>query len=262
MVQMAERRWGRPQSYRSDAHLGRVALALAEQSIAPWVEPTVTHPNLPLVEGAMARWPAAWEGFQQFVTIFWPLHQPGMNGRGCTSGHAILRSQRIVYVTVYDVEGCREGLLHEWGHLRLEALGVDLEVHDGWLLENDDVGFISPVRKDKLRPMSAVLHGFYAWVLMSAGDVVAAQQGESENVVDFFRTNVAKMEEGILTLNHHARWTEVGAPFGCELISWAEELVEQMWGFIPEPRDEVRSRHRAWLETQAISGSPLYGTAD
>lgn len=262
IVQMAEERWGRPEPYLGAARLGRVAVALAEQSIAPWVEPTISHPNLPAIAKAMSRWPAAWEGFQRFVTVFWPLDQPGLNARGCTSGHAVLRSQRVVYVTVYDVEGCREGLLHEWAHLRLEAMGVDLEFHDGRLLRNDNAGLISPIRKDKLRPMSAVLHGFYAWVLMSAGDVIAAQQEGPENVVDFFRTNVAKLEEGILTLNRHARWTEVGAPFGFELIAWAEELVEQMWSFIPEPRDAVRSRHRVWVETQEVSGSPLYGTAD
>ena len=255
LIEMAERRWG-------GTHTTRTAIEPVPFSTHPDYEAAISHEHLDAIELTLGTWPEASEGFHRFVDVFWPLERvvpmrPAP--KGCMSGHIVLPSgRRGVYVTVFDIDGAREGLLHEWGHLRLEAAGIDLATHDGRLLDHaDDELFISPIRKDTMRPMSAVLHGFYAWVLLSQGDLMAASD-RAVDVVSLVEMNVPKIEEGILLLDA-IRTTADGAQFITALLGWAEVVVSQMWDLVGrDRRDALYASHRAWEQTQAISGSPLH----
>jgi hypothetical protein len=207
-------------------------------------------------------WPEARDGFGRFVSVFWPLwdHAAG-EGRGCTSGHEIDDGSRCVYVTINDPYGAFEGLLHEWAHVRLWTLGVELETHDGLLLDHaDDEMFVSPIRRDCMRPMSACLHGLLAWVMYTQGDLkLAAADGHADEVRGVVRWNLPKLEEGIITFRTQARWTDWGGGFGEALIGWAEQVVEDGWAFVGrENRDAALAAHRSWVRGTGVPRSPLH----
>lgn len=255
LIEMAESRWG-------GTHTAQTAIEPIPFPTHPDYEAAIEHEHLTEIELTLRSWPAADHGFHRFVDVFWPIERVAPirpAPKGCLSGHTVLPSgRRGVYVSVFDIDGAREGLLHEWGHLRLEAAGIDLETHDGVLLDHaDDELFISPIRKDIMRPMSAVLHGFYAWVLLSQGDLMAASD-RAADVMPLVEMNVPKIEEGLLLIDD-IRTTDAGAQFVAALRRWAEVVVSHMWDLVGrEKRDALYASHREWERTQAISGSPLH----
>lgn len=276
LLSMAEARWGIPTFPPPDHYFGRVALGTIPIELSSSLSnESLTHPDLPTICNAMQIWPDGWRGFQELVTHFWPLAMNGVpeGSKGCSSGHNVLPTYtltredgsyethgwRAVYVTLFSVIGAREGLYHEYAHLRLEAMGVDLETHSGLLLENNNNPIhVSPVRKDIRRPMSAVLHGHYAWLTMSHADVLACEAGDSE-VLDLIKQNVCKLEEGFLTITQRSLWTSEGSAFCDSLLSWTEAIVARMWNLIPlDEHGDVREAHEKWVKSCEVSQSPLY----
>lgn len=122
------------------------------------------------VDHHLKAWPAGYHSLGMFLDEFYPKYWPeegrpniprmpaGM--RGSSSGHeqrldqfGILSRVNIVYVTVNDPWGCSQGIYHEVAHLRLKALGMGIDEHDGRLISNPITdGFQSPVRKSDDTP--------------------------------------------------------------------------------------------------------------
>lgn len=260
-LEAAAARWGDPPESQGPPFLG--SCSLAEKPTATGADYSVPDLNDARIQAAgelFRTWPGALESFGDFVNVFWPLdaaRDPA--ARGSTSGHEVVDGARCCYVTIYDPFGCYEGLLHEWAHLRLLALGIGLEEHDGTYLDHElDERFVSPIRKDKLRPMSAVVHGILAWAFLTAGDLRLAAD-HADDVRGVVKWNTPKLEEGILVLTENARWTDAGSAFGDELIAWLDELVDGAWQFLGlSERDSALSSHREWVESTQVPKSPLH----
>lgn len=192
-------------------------------------------PDLPSVDPAdpavaellanLARWPDGDAAVRSITDRFWPIDKPELRGAmGCCCGSdppTLTAPYTAIHSTIFDTVGGAEGMVHETGHQRLRALGIELEVHNGMLLANQPAEvYASPVRKDKLRPMSAVLHAQYSYVWVTALDVAL---GDVAHVA----INLPRIIEGHHTLMAHARWTADGIRFWAGLGAWTEEVINE-----------------------------------
>ena len=179
-------------------------------------------PRIRRAYARLIRWPLGIE-VVKLADTFMPVELRAEGTQGCSSGHVHPGEAdgRIgVFVTVDDPIGCADGLLHECAHQRLHCLGVDLEQHDGLLLQNDfQRRFFSPIRRDVLRPMSALLHGIYAWTFMLENELA---QGDA---LGYLAVNVPKVRAGLATIERHAEWTEEGERWAADFFIWARDCV-------------------------------------
>lgn len=67
-----------------------------------------------------------------------------------------------------SVIGAADGIIHESWHQRLYQMGIEMEEHNQQLIGNhpDDL-YNSPIRFDKLRPMSACVQAIYSYIAVS-----------------------------------------------------------------------------------------------
>jgi HEXXH motif-containing protein len=164
-------------------------------------------------------WPAALDEADEIVEGIYPAIFPGLMARGHFSGIA---EPGWIYVSVNDPVGCAEGILHEMGHLKLISLGIGFE--RAWaVIANDPADlYESPIRKDKRRPMTAVLHGLYSYLYVTEFD----QRGVALGLVDTetWHLNQARIIEGTATLEAHVRTTPAGRAFIESVIAWGHRL--------------------------------------
>jgi hypothetical protein len=185
-------------------------------------------PRLFEVEAALKLWPNGYESTCRFLDHFTPFvaDPPESQGRGSTSGHfQVEKGSRCgVFVTIDDAVGCAEGILHENAHQRLHVMGMDLERHDGTLITNDDQWrYFSPIRREVLRPMSALIHGVYAWIWLSEIDIRAELAGMEGAA--YMKNNVPKVKRGLDEIERHVTVTPEGRLFVDALLSWGRDLV-------------------------------------
>ena len=190
---------------------------------------TVTRAELDEIDRHLAAWPDGYANMGLFLDEFWPKRSPRGFGTGSCSSHRPLNaSTRItnVYVTVDNPQGCAEGIYHEVGHLRLEALGLNINDHDGRLITNViDALYDSPIRRDKQRPMCAVMHGLYAWMMLSENDLWCAAGLSPELSRQYLSVNVPKIAKGIAEVERYAQPTRIGEPFLAGMMAWAKDIV-------------------------------------
>lgn len=198
----------------------------------------VTTTELAAIDQYLAAWPAGYVALAKFLDQFWPKRFLGGWGRGSCSGHhAIDETTRVtnVFVTVSDPQGCAEGIYHEVGHFRLETLGMNIDDHDGRLITNPITdGYTSPVRRFAedgktpiTRPMCAVIHGLYAWLMLSENDLWCAEQISASAASVYLRQNLPKISDGIAEIERYAQPTPRGEPFLSGMLAWARDIVDR-----------------------------------
>ncbi|MDX1493428.1 MAG: HEXXH motif-containing putative peptide modification protein [Longimicrobiales bacterium] len=222
----AQRRWGE-----------RILAGAMVVERLPWemdryeaVDPDEAAPLLDLVR----LWPLGWSALSGCVDAFYPIRTAGssMSGGGCSCGHSLPGERLAIYATVDNAFGGAEGFCHEAGHARLYALGIDMEAHDGKLLANDpEERYESPIRKDKLRPMSAVLQGQYAYIFVTAFDVALHPQNFPSSPVGaaeverYVGHNLPRIKEGRATIERHVKTTAEGEKFIRGIQDWTDEVI-------------------------------------
>jgi HEXXH motif-containing protein len=153
--------------------------------------------------------------------------KPEYPGWGCVSGHDWESHPWTVYVQSYTPDAMAEGWVHEYLHNALHAMGVHLETWDDRLLLNaQDEEYESPVRKDKLRPMGAVLQGLYSYVGVTDWQIRVLESG-NKMALTSLRTNLPRLDEGLNTVGHNAVWTDDGRAFWNGLTDWITETAEK-----------------------------------
>ena len=89
----------------------------------------------------------------------------GILGTACGSSSETLT---VVQSVADSRVGFAEGIVHELGHQKLRTLGVAFESAARLLGPDNSPRFPSPIRMDKLRPLSAVLHAQYSYTYVLA----------------------------------------------------------------------------------------------
>lgn len=178
------------------------------------------------------KWPAGYNAIRKYLDEFHAFTRPGGGyGRGCSSGHIPLTESgpvHSIHVSINDPAGCAQGIYHEVGHLRLESLGMMLETHDNRLILNGpDELYNSSVRFDKKRPMSAVIHGTYAWLMFTENDYWNYRGGKHDlkNYSLYSFHNLVKIKNGVKEIKKYARATPAGKAFLSGIYDWADDLL-------------------------------------
>jgi HEXXH motif-containing protein len=185
------------------------------------------HPHLALGERLLGAWPAFREQARLLLTavapIWHPTERPSPDSAGCSCGG--LAAWGGVTATLDSPPGFAAGVAHELGHWKLHALGVHLEDWDGLLLLNrPDELYDSPIRKDKLRPMGAVLQAQYSYLHVLDLEARMARAGERHTMHDL---NARRVAEGAATIRAHARLTEAGEAFVGACLAWGDRIVAE-----------------------------------
>lgn len=153
----------------------------------------------------------------------------GEDGHGCTCGN-YGDDFGWIFVSADSPWGFAEGIVHEMGHWKLRALGVWFEDWNDLLLANKfDELYASPVRKDKPRPMGAVIHAQYSYIHVAriCTLLLAATPQPTVNDVDWTALQLKRITEGQLTIREHARGTEAGQQFLAGLDAWTTQVLEE-----------------------------------
>lgn len=202
----------------------------AGRALAPYLRPA--DPDCPGALEALrilALWPAGDAAVRSIADAWWPLDQPefeGCVGGTCGGDEPTASAPRtVIYSTLFDPVGAADGMAHEAGHLRLRALGVRLEDDDGALLTNDpQEEYESPVRRDRLRPMTAVLHAHYSYCMVLAMDRAALAAGVKRAAANV-EQNRPRVRAGLAIVGDSARWTRDGEAFWYGLRDWTIRLL-------------------------------------
>lgn len=248
LLAMAQKRWGyaKPPAcepefcgvrIRNDYPPGTMADGSGDDHVAEMERLIQLYP-----EGALC--------FRLLIDSVWLARQvepevlPGT--RGSSSGHYIPEGQPGgqyfclgVMATTFDPFGGTEGLLHETGHIRLHCAGIDLETHDGVLLDHSlgpdhppEELFVSPVRRDCKRPIGAVLHAQYSYVMLSAFDLLVDDPVSKSIYLNF---NIPRIEEGFDTLAENVRPTPgAGEDFIQSFQDWSREVITEGRAWLDE----------------------------
>lgn len=180
----------------------------------------------------IAAWADGYYALSHYLDEFWAWNSlSGQGSSGCMSGHVNMKEmdycKHAVYVTIYDFNGTAQGIYHEYAHLRLETLGIQIEEHDYTLLLNEPSElYDSSVRHDKKRPMSAVLHGVYAWLMFTENDWQLYNSGVTtrDTFTSYSKHNVAKIKTGVQEIKNYGRFTKNGIEFIGGLYEWSDDL--------------------------------------
>ena len=182
-------------------------------------------------EPYISTWDVGRRALESFVDEWWCYELANREAVGCSSGHVEMVANQYPYhavcVTRSDNHGAAQGIYHEYAHLRLEAMGVMIETHDGTLLLNADTElYTSSVRSDKPCPMSAVLHGVYAWLMLTENDyqLHARKKIFIDELILYSERNLTKIQKGIATIKEYGRFTPAGEDFIRGVYEWADDL--------------------------------------
>ncbi len=179
----------------------------------------------------LSSWAAGHLGLRRYLDELWPWRYVPFQGKGSSSGHHVMSHDipvHAVFVTINDLEGCAQGIYHEFAHLRLRTLGVHMETHTGLLLSNEPTElYRSPVRRDIKRPMSAVLQGLYAWLMFVENDwqLYSAGVSAGPDFVAYTFHNLPKIDNGLREVKAFARTTPAGTDFLAGMYEWADNLL-------------------------------------
>ncbi|MFX6277450.1 HEXXH motif-containing putative peptide modification protein, partial [Acinetobacter baumannii] len=81
-----------------------------------------------------------------------------------SSSHSWEQEFGAIHVTIDNVAGCAQALVHEMAHHKLRARGISIETAQRLIANPPSQRCASPIRKDRARPMTAVFHAQYSFI--------------------------------------------------------------------------------------------------
>lgn len=184
------------------------------------------HPNIVRAYELLGTWPAVRRSFDRLIYRFYPLLDPGRAGRGSTCGSQD-SELGIIYATVYSAEGLAEAFVHEMGHTKLRCLGIWLEKADRLITNGPEELFESPIRKDKLRPMTAVVHAEFSYTYVTALDLRMQEAEPGPDHLLAIGVNLQRLLEGREVIRCHLKVDRDGEHFFAAYIDWLDRTLEE-----------------------------------
>ncbi|RVH69230.1 hypothetical protein CN198_14320 [Sinorhizobium meliloti] len=189
------------------------------------------HPNVALACELIGRWPPAFEQCQHLLSEILVSWWCGATSKtlGCSSGPGP-SGFGSVCVTVFNPLGAAEGIVHELAHHKLRALGIQVEAAEQFIINSSAELYHSPIRYDKLRPMSAVLHAEYSYLHVAQLDINVARSLKTKPeqraiAAQALAIYLPKLEYGRSVIENNIRLDGNGVAFLRGLLGWLEDVI-------------------------------------
>jgi hypothetical protein len=193
---------------------------------------------------------SCYETIAEFLDAFhptrWARAESNSLGYGCACGPMKNPASGAIEVqsTCAHFTSGGDGMVHEVWHQRIHALGIDFETHQGLFFENtDDEVYDSPIRKDKPRPMPAVIQAQYSYIgvtdfyrtvidqLFKDDENLSSYRGQVVSLEGYLNTNarnVLRIREGVDTIRTHLRPTpDIGERYFQGYMNYAQRVIDQ-----------------------------------
>jgi HEXXH motif-containing protein len=202
----------------------------------PSVRPAAPdHPNLSAAVRLVSRWPAAFAQFRRLIDIVHPYtdEQQAHMARLAlgSSSHSRDTEFGAIHVTVDNALGCAQALVHEMAHHKLRALGVSIESASRLIVNPPSQRFVSPIRKDKTRPMTAVFHAQYSFMYVTALDLhmldSADDDTERDHILMLLARNVPRMQAGFAEIEKNIQADAAGEVFIDAFMTWSRDVLDR-----------------------------------
>lgn len=211
------------------------------------------HPNLELAAAYVRRWPAAYQQFRALMDTFHPMIDTMVppeqwNLQIGSNSHSDEDKFGTMYATVYDPVGTAEAMVHELAHNKLRALGVYVESAQRLVTNPPDELFESPVRKDRMRPMTAVLHAQFSFIHVTQLDLCMLETETDARARDAMLTmlawNVPRMALGFDEIRSAIRVDAMGRLFIDSFFAWSARVIEAGARLLDEMEVPARAPER------------------
>jgi hypothetical protein len=200
-------------------------------------EPAATDStNLTLASNYLKSWPAIYEQFKQLIDTIYPYIDHSLSilqaqeSLGSCS-HSYERDFGAILVSIDNALGLAQALVHEMAHQKLRALGVSFETAHRLITNPRDQSFKSPVRVDRPRPMTAVFHGQYSFMHVTALDLHMLDKETDpyirECLLMLLKRNTIRMIDGYQTIEREIKTDEVGEIFVSAFMEWSASVLDE-----------------------------------
>ena len=201
----------------------------------------VDHPNIQRAADLLRQWSTVFIQCQQLldsVCLFLDANiSPDTDGGSiCGPG---TRGFGTIAATVNSAVGLAEAVVHEMGHHKLRALGVDMESAERLITNAPEELFQSPIRYDSQRPMTAVLQAQYSYTYVSALDIHIYQapgvpERYRRSAAQSLSVNLPKLAFGREVISTHAETDAAGAAFLAGYFAWLDGVIETGFAILDE----------------------------
>ena len=194
----------------------------------------VDHPNIRMAAEYVRCWPV---GYAQCLRLLEAIH-PAMDPRIPLESIEVYRGSAChsyeqlfgtMWTTIFCPIGLAEAIVHEMAHQKLRALGVSFESAKTVVGNDGSDLYVSPIIKDRLRPMTAVLHAEYSYVYVTTLDIhiLKAERDESRKTViaGVLERNLSRIKEGYETIRKHFKTGQHGTEFIKGLSTWIDNTI-------------------------------------
>lgn len=186
-----------------------------------------------LAESYVRQWPAAFQQFKGLMYAFYPLNdisgtriRPGRKGY---ASHAFESHIGTMCASIEDPIGTAEAFVHEMAHNKLRSLGIMFESTQGFITNDPEDLYLSPIRIGVLRPMTAVFHAEYSFIYVTQLYLVMlAAEPEEETrkyLLTLLRAVVTRMEAGFKVIEANIQVDSIGRPFVDGFMDWAGRVL-------------------------------------
>jgi HEXXH motif-containing protein len=194
----------------------------------------VDHPNIRTAAEYVRTWPVGFTQCQRLLEMIHPVHDQRIplesdeiyRGSLC---HSYEHMFGTMWATIFCPIGLAEAMVHEMGHQKLRALGVSFESATNIVGNDQSDLYVSPVIKERPRPMTAVLHAEYSYVYVTTLDThmfTAEQDPHRREILgSVLQTNLSRIEEGYDTIQKHFKPGLHGEEFIGGFYGWTESTI-------------------------------------
>jgi len=134
-----------------------------------------------------------------------------------------------MWATIFCPIALAEAIVHETAHQKLRVLGISFESATTVVANDPSDLYVSPVIKDRRRPMTAVLHAEYSYVHVTALDIHMLETERDANRLTVLREvlqrNLSRIEEGYETIRRYFKPGEHGREFMDGFFQWTERTI-------------------------------------
>ena len=193
------------------------------------------HPNIGLAAELIRTWPVAFEQCQRLLDAIHPATDPSFPTESVeiyrgSSSHSFERHFGTMWATIFCPIGLAEAIVHEMAHQKLRVLGVSFLSATTVVGNDPTTVYASPIIKDRLRPMTAVLHAEYSYVHVTALDIhlLEAEQNavRREALRRVLQRNLSRIQEGYETIHQHFELGKHGREFMEGFLGWIQRTIE------------------------------------